>query len=120
MSGGEKNARWCLGKLGEFLEELGLIGFDDQQVVGLLIFDQVSGRRFLSIDSVGADQCAAEVQFLQEIFQRGDFVSLGRDFDLTAGDFGLGIQGAEQLDRLPIDLGGGAEALAVDGQGGNA
>ena len=33
-----------LGKAGEFPEELGLIGFDDQKVVGLFVFDEVSGR----------------------------------------------------------------------------
>ena len=30
--------------LGEFIKELGLIGFDDQEVVGLFVLDQVSGR----------------------------------------------------------------------------
>ena len=39
---------------------------------------------------------------------------------MTADDFGLGIQGAEQLDRLSVDFGGGAEAFSIDGQGGNA
>jgi len=68
MSGGKKNALRSCGKAGEFFKELGLIGFDDQEVVGLFLFDDVSGCRFLGIDSIGADQGAAEVQFLQEIF----------------------------------------------------
>ena len=80
----------------------------------------MSGRCFLSVKSIGADQSAAEVQSIQEIFERGDFVGFGRDFDLTADDFGLGIQGAEQLDRLAVYFGGGADAFAIDGQGADA
>ena len=80
----------------------------------------MSGRCFLSVKSIGADQSAAEVQSVQEIFERGDFVGFGRDFDLTADDFGLGIQGAEQLDGLAVDFGGGADAFAIDGQGADA
>jgi len=115
MAGGKKGALGCLGKAGELLEELGLIGFDDQQVVGLFDFDDVCRRAFLSIDGIGADQSAAQIQFLQEVFQGGDFVSLGRDFDLTANHFGLGLQGAKELDRLAIDLGGCPDAFAIDG-----
>jgi hypothetical protein len=44
MSGGGKSARLDLGKAGQFPEELGLIGFNDQKVVGLFVFDEVSGR----------------------------------------------------------------------------
>jgi hypothetical protein len=97
-----------------------LVGFNDQQVVGLFNFDQVSGRGFLSVDGIGADQSATQIQFVQEIFESGDFVSFGRDSDLAADEFGLGIQGAEQLDGLAVDLGGSPEAFAIDGQAGNA
>ena len=43
MSGGEKNALRRLGETGEFVEELGLIVFDDQEVVGFFFFDQMGG-----------------------------------------------------------------------------
>lgn len=115
MSGGEKNAALGHGQLGEFVEELGLIAFDDQEVVGLLVLDEVSRSRFLSIDGIGADQGAADVKILQEICERGDLVGFGRDSDLPADNSGLGIQSAEQLDRLAVDFGGGSDAFAIDG-----
>ena len=68
MSGGKKNAALGHGKLGEFVKELGLIVFDDQEVVSLFVLDQVSGRLFLGIDGVGGNQGATEVQSIQEIF----------------------------------------------------
>ena len=120
MSGGGKDAALGHGELGEFVEELGLIAFDDQEVVGVFVFDDVSRRGFLSIDRVSANQGSAEVQSIQQILERGNFVGLGRNFDLTADDSGLGIQSAEQLERLAVDLGSGAEAFSIDGQGRNA
>ena len=120
MSGGGKNAALGHGKLGEFVKELGLIVFDDQEVVGLFVLDQVSGRLFLGIDGIGRNQGAAEVQSIQEIFQSGDFVGFGRDLDLAADDIGLGIQGAEQLDGFALDFGSGAETFSIHRQGGNA
>src|SRR5258708_33399366 len=113
MSGGKKNAGLGHAQIGEFVEELGLIAFDDQEIVGLFVFDEVSRSRFLSIDRIGTDQGAAQVQFGQKIFESGDFVGFGRDFDLATDDFGLGIQGAEQLNRLSFDFGGGAKAFSL-------
>ena len=49
MSGGKKNARLGLGEAGEFVEELGLIGFDHPEVIGLFFFDPVSGGGGLSV-----------------------------------------------------------------------
>jgi predicted N-acetyltransferase YhbS len=43
MSGGKKNAFRRLGEAGEFVEELGLICFDDHQVIGVLFFHQMEG-----------------------------------------------------------------------------
>lgn len=116
----EKIARWGHGEGGEFVKELGLIAFDDQEVVGLFFFDDESGAGFLSIEGVGAHQGPAQVQVLEEIFEGGNLVGFGRDLDLAADDFGLDVQGAEQLDRLALDFGGGANGFSVDGQGDNA
>ena len=102
------------------MEELGLIAFDDQEVVSVFVLDEVSGRGFLRVERIGADQGAPEIQLVQEIFESRDFVGFGGDFDLPADDFGLGIQGAEQLDGLAVDFGGGAEAFTIDGQGADA
>ena len=74
----------------------------------------------MSIERISADQGAAQIQFGQEIFESGDFVGFGRDFDLATDDAGLSVQGAEELDGLAVDFGGGAEAFAIDGQGGEA
>lgn len=86
----------------------------------MFVFNQVSGRRFLSIDRIGADQGPAQIELVQKIFERGDLVGFGRDSNLAADDFGLDIQSAEKLDRLSLDFGGGAEGFSIDGQGGNA
>src|ERR1019366_1827962 len=116
----EKIARWGHGEGGESVEELGLIAFDDQEVVGLFFFDDESGAGFLSIEGVGGHQGAAQVQALEEIFEGGNLVGFGRDLDLAADEFGLGLQGAEQLDRLALDFGGGANGFSIYGQGDNA
>ena len=55
MSGGKKNARRGLGEAGELGEEFGLIGFDDQEVIGLFFFDQVGGGGGLSVQGIGGD-----------------------------------------------------------------
>lgn len=108
-----------LRKAGQFVKELGLVGFDDQEVIGLFFFDQMGGGCFLRIEGIGADQSAAQVQVLKEFFETGDFVGFGRDGDLAAEELGLSIQGTEELDGVAIDFGGGADAFAIDGQGGD-
>jgi hypothetical protein len=57
---------------------------------------------------------------VEEVFEGGDFVGFGRDLDLAADEFGLGLQGAEQLEGLAVDFGGGAEAFPIDSQVGDA
>jgi hypothetical protein len=44
MSGGGKNAALGRGELGYSFEKFGLIGFDDQEVVGLVFLDEALGR----------------------------------------------------------------------------
>jgi len=101
---------------GQFVEELGLIGFDDQEVVGLFFFHDMVGGGALSIERIGADQGAAEVQITEEVLEGGDFIGFGRDLDLAAKELGVGVQGAEEHKPLAIDFGGGAGAFAIDGQ----
>lgn len=73
----------------------------------------------MRIEGIGADQSAAQVQVLEEFFETGDFVGFGRDRDLAAEELALSIQGAEELERVAIDFSGGADAFAIDGQGGD-
>ena len=105
---------------GEFIEELRLIGFDDQEKVGLFFFHQMVGRGGLSVEGIGTDQGAAQVQIPEQVLEGGDFIGLGWDLDLAAKELGVGVQGAKELEALAVDLGGGAGAFAVDGQRGNA
>lgn len=119
MFGGKKSAGLRLGEFGQFFEELGLIVFDRQEVVGLFDFDQVGGRGFLSVQGIGADEGAAQIQLSQELFEARDFIGFGRDLHLTADEVGLGVQSTEQLHGLALDFGGGAGAFAIDGQGGD-
>lgn len=108
-----------LRKAGQFVKERGLVGFDDQEVIGLFFFDQMGGGCFLRIEGIGADQSATQIQVLQEFFETGDFVGFGRDGDLAAEELGLSIQGPEELDGVALDFSGGADAFAIDGQGGD-
>lgn len=61
-----------------------MIGFDDQKVIGLFVFHDMVGGGGLSIERIGADQGAAQVQVAEQVFEGGDFVGFGRDLDLTA------------------------------------
>jgi hypothetical protein len=102
------------------VKEFGLVGFDDQEVIGPFVLDQVGGGGFVGVQGVGADQRAAQVQVLEQVLEGGDFVGFGRDADLTAEQLGVGVQGAEELEGLAVDLGGGAGAFAVHRQGSDA
>ena len=44
-----------LGQGGEFVEKLRLVGFDDQEVVGLFLLDHMGGGGFLRVQGIGAD-----------------------------------------------------------------
>lgn len=119
MAGGKKNAVRRVRGARQLVKELGLVGFDDQEIIGLFIFHNVSRADLLRLDRVGTDQGAAQVQVLEEILQSGDFIGFSRDLDLAAKEFGMSIQGAEKLDRLAVDFGGGASTFTIDGQSGN-
>ena len=98
------------------MEEFGLIGFDDQEVIGLFFFHQVSRGALLGLDRIGGHQGAPQVQIVDEFFETGHFVGFGGDLDLPATHVGLGIQGTKELEGLAIDLGGRAHGFAIDGQ----
>jgi hypothetical protein len=117
-SGGKKNAAGRLGEFGQPVKELGLIVFDDQEVIGLLGLDQMVSGGSLGIEGVGADQGATQIQVLEEHFEARDFVGFRGDLDLATDDLGLRVQGAEKLERLAVDFGGGARAFTIDRQGG--
>src|SRR5271157_1247991 len=120
MCSGKKNAFRRVREAGQLVEELGLIGFDDQEKVGVFFFHQMVGRGGLRVEGIGADQGAAQVQVPEQVLESGDFIGFSRDLDLAAKELGMGVQGAEELEALAVDFGGGAGALAIDGQRGNA
>src|SRR5271157_2098076 len=120
MCSGKKNAFRRVGQAGQFVEELGLIGFNDSEVVGLFFFHHMVSGGGLSIEGVGADQGAAQVQVSEQVLEGGDLIGFGRDLDLAAKELGVGVQGAEELDALAVDFGSGARAFAIDGQCGDA
>jgi len=66
-----------------------------------------------------ASALTAQVQIVEEIFKRRDFIGLGRNLNLAAEQLRLGVQSAEELERLAVDFGGGASAFAIDGQRGD-
>lgn len=68
----------------ERIEQCGLIAFDAQEVVSFLVFDQMAGGFLLSMEGIGGNQSALQVQRLQEAFDFGDFIGFVCDCDLTA------------------------------------
>src|SRR5208283_4935718 len=64
---GKKNAFRRLGQAGQLVEELGLISFDHPEKVGLFLLHQMLGRGGLSVEGIGADQGAAQVQVLEQV-----------------------------------------------------
>ena len=91
MSGGKKNGARRVGDAGQSVEEFGLIGFDDQEIIGLLLFDQMRAGGFLGMQRIGTDQGAPQVQILEEFFETGDFVGFGGDLDLASEQLGLRV-----------------------------
>jgi hypothetical protein len=82
MSGGKNGAR--KGEARELVEEFGLIGFDGQEVVGLLVLDQETGGFLLGMEGVESDEGAAQIQVGQEVLEGGDLVGFGGDWELAA------------------------------------
>jgi len=119
MCGGKKNAFRRVRQASQLVEELGLVGFDNQQVIGLFFLHDMVGGGDLSIERIGADQGAAQVEVPKEVLEGGDFIGFGRDLDLAAKELGVGIQGAEEHEPLALDFSSGAGAFAIDGQGGD-
>lgn len=96
----EKNAFRRVRQAGQFVEELGLIGFDGQEVIGLFFFHDMVGGGGLSMERIGADQGAPQVEIPEQVLEGGDFIGFGRDLDLAAKELGAG-------------------AFAIDSQGGD-
>jgi len=77
-----KNAFRRVRQAGQFVEELWLIGFDDQKVIGLFVFHDMVGGGGLSIERIGADQGAAQVQSRSRSLRVGiSLVLAGSGFD---------------------------------------
>jgi len=71
------------GQGGELVVEAGLVGFDDQQVGGVLVGDQPVGVLTLGVHGVGGQDPPGQVQALQQWLEPGDFVGLGVDVGLA-------------------------------------
>ena len=105
------------GQTRQGAQELGLVGFDRHEVVGLLDLDHIGGAVVLGMDRIDGEQGPGQVLIGQEVFEGGDFVGLAGDADLFVDQMTLVREQAEELAGLAVDLGDGADALAVGGEG---
>lgn len=79
----------------------------------------MAGGFLLSMEGIGGNQSALQVQRLQEAFEFGDFIGFVCDFDLTASQCRTVGQSTEKMNGLIGGFGGAAETFAVDGQDGS-
>jgi hypothetical protein len=105
------------GQAGAAFQQDGLVGLDDEQVVGLLSGDQELGGVGVGLQRVGGDHHPGQVEPVQQRGERGDLFG-------GAGDLALGqhraagvVHTGQQVDRAAVGGGpfGAAQGLAVDG-----
>jgi hypothetical protein len=102
------------GQAGAAVQQGGLVGLDDEQVVGLLAGDQELGGVGVGLECIGGDDHAGKVQPVQQGLEGGDLA--GGAVDLALGEHGAGgvVHRGEQVDLAAVWCAGTAECLAVD------
>jgi hypothetical protein len=77
----------------------GLVGLDQQQVVGLLLVDQEPGVGTLGVQRVRGHDHPSQVERFQQGGEAGDFVRLVRYSQLGHGPAGAGHRGEQMGGR---------------------
>jgi len=93
------------GQAGAAVQQGGLVGLDDKQVVGLLCGHQELGGGGVGLERVGGDHHAGQLQAFQQRGEGGDL--LGRAADLLLGQHRAGgvVHRGEQVHRPAIAIG---------------
>jgi hypothetical protein len=103
------------GQAGAAVQERGLIGFDREQVVGLLAGHQELSGGGAGVQRVGSDHRSGEVKVGQQRLEGGDLIRGAAE--LLLGEHGTGgmVHRGEQV-HLPVVgcAAGAAEGLTVD------
>jgi hypothetical protein len=96
------------------VQQKGLVGLDDQQVVGLLVGDQELGGLRVGLERVGGDYHIGQVEPVQQWLQAGDLA--GGAVDLALGQHrAAGVVHTGQQVDLAAVVAGAAQRLAVHG-----
>jgi hypothetical protein len=105
------------GQPGAAVQQGGLVGLDNQQVVRLFLGDQELGGVGVGVQGIGGDHHPGKVQVVQQRPQRGDLT--GSAVDLALGQHGAGgqVHRGQQVDLAALRIGGAAQGLAVDRHG---
>jgi hypothetical protein len=101
------------GQAGAAVQQAGLVGLDDQQVVGLLAGDEELGGVGVGVQRVGGDHGAGEVQAGQQRLEGGHLTRGAVDLMLGEHRAGGVVHAGQQVD-LPVVPFGAAQGLAVD------
>src|SRR5436309_12838208 len=93
----------------------GLVFFDDEQVIRLLLLDNVAGRLALSMQSVCCDECTCQRQRGQYFGKFGHLLAFFLNLEM-GDDYCLLMQdGAEQVRRTLTGVMSAAYCLAFNG-----
>jgi hypothetical protein len=104
------------GQGGAVVQQGGLVGLDDEQVVGLLAGDQELGGVGVALQGVGGDD-PGQVQPLQQWLEGGDLARGAVDLALGQHRAGGVVHRRQQVDLAAVWCAGTAERLAVDRDG---
>ena len=101
-------------QVGAAVQERGLVGLDDKQVVGLLAGDQELGGVGVGVQRVGGDHGAGQVQVGQQRLESGHLA--WRAVDLALGQHRTGgvVHRGQQVDLPAVAAFGAPQRLAVD------
>ena len=95
--------------------EGGLVGFDGEQVVGLLVLDQEAGGFALGVQGIGGHHPPGQIQGFEKGFERWDLVGFGGDLARCDGDTLPLEESAESMHLGGVGTDRPAQGLAVDG-----
>ena len=94
-----------------------MVVFDDEKVIGLFGFDQVTGGFLLGVESVGGNDGVFQGQRSEQFGEFGDLVGLFIERDLADHHGFLMENGAEQMGSWPARVLTAAQRFAVHGHG---
>jgi len=96
-------------------EQVGLVVFDDEEVVGFFLLHDEAGGVLLGVEGIGRDHGAFDGEILEQWLHTGDLVGLVGDTQLADHNAFALEKSAEQVHRRRVSIGAAATDLAIQG-----